>query len=128
MIAALLLLTAAPEPELNCIDPQAQQEMNRCAALEFERADAEMNVQWRLTVVAMKEGDRDLDRKYDREPGYYETLLAAQRAWLTYREKHCLGESFEARGGSLAPLLHGTCMTALTRARSKQLRELAGEE
>ena len=125
MIAAILLLAAAAgEPEVNCVDPQAQQEMNFCAAREFERVDAEMNVQWRATVAAMKEADRSIDRTYDKEPGYYETLLAAQRAWLVYREKHCLGESFEARGGSLAPLLHGTCMTELTKVRIRQLKEL----
>ena len=126
MIAALLLMAAAPA--LNCKDPQAQLEMNMCAQRDFERADTELNAQWRATAVGMRESDRGIDRKYDREPGYFETLLAAQRAWITYRRQHCLGESFEARGGSLSPLLFSTCMSELTRERTKQLKALVEVE
>ena len=126
MIAWLLLFAAASA--LNCKDPQAQLEMNMCAQREFERADVELNTQWRATAAAMRESDRGIDRKYDREPGYFETLLAAQRAWITYRQQHCLGESFEARRGSLSPLLFSTCMSELTRERTKQLKALVEVE
>ena len=127
MIAALLLLAAAPAVEEDCGD-LPQQPMNLCFLREFERTDAEMNAQWALTSKVLKDADREIDRKWDRQPGYFETLLAAQRAWLTYRDQHCLGESFEARGGTLAPTLHSTCKTALTRERIKQLKALAGME
>jgi uncharacterized protein YecT (DUF1311 family) len=123
---ALLLLAAAPA--LDCRNPMAQQDMNQCAWIDFQRADAALNAQWRRTVAAEREADKSVDRKYDSQPGYYETLLAAQRAWLTYRDNHCLGASFEARGGSLAPLLEATCKTALTEARTRELRALAGED
>lgn len=126
MIAALFLLFAA-EPQWNCDDPQDQSTMNMCAHRDFQRADAELNAQWRLTVAALREADKGVDRKYDRQPLHYDTLLAAQRAWLIYRDKHCEGESFEARGGSMQPMLASGCKAQLTRARTKQLRELAGE-
>ena len=126
MIAALLLLAAAPaEAEETCANPQTQLMMNTCSYQDFERADAAMNAQWRLTMAAMKRYDQTLDRKYDRQPGYAETLLAAQRAWLTYRDQHCLSESFYARGGSMAPMLVSGCKASLTDARTKQLKELA---
>lgn len=76
----------------------------------------------------MKQSDKGIDRSYDSQPGYHETLLAAQRAWLTYRDQHCLNESFEARGGSLSPFLHSTCLIALTKARIGQLKELVESE
>ena len=128
MIAALLLLAAA-EPALDCTrDDLPQMGMNMCAYRDFERADAAMNAQWRLTMAEMKEADRTIDRSYDRQPTHAATLLAAQRAWLTYRDQHCLGESFTARGGSMAPMLVSGCKASLTEARTKQLKELAETE
>ena len=125
MIAAFLLLAAAPADELDCSSGDLpQQGLNICAARDAEKADAELNAQWKLTTDAMKDRDREIDRTYDRQPGYFETLLAAQRAWLTYRDKHCLAASFEMRGGSGAPMIHGGCMAELTRARTAQLKAL----
>ncbi len=126
MIAALLLVAAAPlADELDCSTGDLpQQGLNICAAREAENADAELNAQWRLTSDAMKASDREIDRTYDKQPGYFETLLSAQRAWLTYRDKHCLVASFEMRGGSAAPMIHGGCMAELTRARTAQLKSL----
>ena len=132
ILAATLLLIAqagAAEAVDECVDPQAQQTMNMCAARDFEAADAALNEQWELTAAAMKEADAELDRAYDEQPGYYETLLEGQRAWLKFRDAQCLMESFEARGGSMQPMLHAFCMTYLTELRTQQLRVLlAGPE
>jgi uncharacterized protein YecT (DUF1311 family) len=124
MIAALLLLAAAvPTAEEDCGD-LPQQSMNLCVYRNFERVDAAMNAQWKITAAAMKVADAALDRTYDRDPGYFDTLLAAQRAWLTYREQHCLSASFEARGGSMSPMLDSGCKLRLTKERMKQLKDL----
>jgi uncharacterized protein YecT (DUF1311 family) len=122
MISAFIL--AAAEPKLDCADPQDQSSMNMCAERDFERADAEMNAQWRLTVAAERAADKDVDRKYDRQPLAYDTLLAAQRAWLTFRDQQCLLASFYARGGSMQPMLESGCKAELTKARTKQLKSL----
>ena len=45
MKSPLALLLAAQDPQWNCENPQAQQEMNYCAARDFERADA--GLPWR---------------------------------------------------------------------------------
>ena len=68
--------------------------------------------------------DRGIDRTYDKDPGYFATLLAAQRAWLSYRSQQCLLESFEMRGGSGAPMVHSLCMSRITRERTGQLKSL----
>ncbi|MEM1194920.1 MAG: lysozyme inhibitor LprI family protein [Pseudomonadota bacterium] len=117
-----------PNPEWNCEEPTRQQEMNWCAAQEFRAADEALNAQWRATSAIMKRRDSALLRyepEGDGTPGYFETMLEAQRAWLTYRDQHCRVEGFVARGGSLEPLLVTTCKTALTEARTKELKELA---
>jgi uncharacterized protein YecT (DUF1311 family) len=129
VIVAALLLVAAPvdDPSIDCDNQRYQVEMNYCARQAYERADAAMNVQWKLTVAAMRERDRHIDRKYDSQPTHDATLLASQRAWLTYRDQQCLNESFAARGGSMAPMLHSGCMERLTKARTAELKALVEE-
>ncbi|MED5205071.1 MAG: lysozyme inhibitor LprI family protein [Pseudomonadota bacterium] len=119
LVAVLMLMQGAP---LDCADPYTQMAMNRCAVLEFQESDAELNAQWKLTAAEMKR--RDADRIDDGRPGYFETLLAAQRAWIAYRDTHCTAEGYYARGGSMESLLVSTCMTDLTKQRTRDLRDL----
>lgn len=117
-----------PNPDWNCDDPVQQQEMNWCADLEFASADDALNHQWAETSALMKARDEAWEAtvvpQWDDRPGYFATLLEAQRAWLVYRDTHCRSDGYAARGGSLEPLLVSTCKTALTNVRTEQLREL----
>ncbi len=121
--AAFLL--SAQDPQWNCENPQAQQEMNYCAAQDFQRADAELNAEFRRATSAAQQADRE-EAGYrvegDNRPGEEATLREAQRAWLAFRDAHCRLEGYEARGGSLEPMLYEGCRAALTRARTAQLR------
>ncbi|WP_296718674.1 lysozyme inhibitor LprI family protein [Erythrobacter sp.] len=127
LILPLLLQSAEPPvPGWNCDDPQVQQEMNWCAARDFEVADERLNSQWKETAAAMKARDASFVEYAgdDTREGYFESLLEAQRAWLRYRDAHCRLEGYYARGGSLEPLLVSTCKARLTRMRTDELREL----
>ncbi|MGB3470915.1 MAG: lysozyme inhibitor LprI family protein [Erythrobacter sp.] len=129
---ALVLLNPAsqspPDPEWNCDNPMRQQEMNWCAANDYAEADEALNAQWRKTSAKMKARDESV-QKYlpegDGRPGYFQSLLEAQCAWLTYRDAHCRVDGYTARGGSLEPLLVSTCKTGLTEARTAELWNLA---
>jgi uncharacterized protein YecT (DUF1311 family) len=123
----LALAVVADEPKVDCDNAMAQFELNACAYQDYERADAAMNAQWKITSARMKAIDADFDRTQDNRPGYFDTLLAAQRAWLTYRDKHCTGEGYTMRGGSAEPMVFSGCMTQLTEARTKQLKDLIEE-
>ncbi|MBJ7441670.1 MAG: DUF1311 domain-containing protein [Sphingopyxis sp.] len=128
IIASLLLLaTTADDPSIDCDNQRYQVEMNYCAGKDYEVADVALNAQWKRTVATMRERDKTIDRRYDAQPTHYDALLAAQRAWLTYRDQHCLNESFAARGGSMAPMLHSGCMARLTKARTAELQALVEE-
>lgn len=124
MIALLPFLLLAGEPAPDCDNAVTQMAMNQCAQLEYTAADAELNAQWKITSAAMKQRDANLDREYDSRPGYFETLLAAQRAWLAYRDNHCRSAGYFARGGSMEPMLVSFCLAKLTAARTEQLKEL----
>jgi len=111
--------------EFHCDDPQNQMEMNICAGLDFERADAELNILWRQVVASARARDRELDRRYDQRPTSEAKLREAQRAWLVFRDAHCAVQGYdEARGGSMEPMVYGTCRAELTRQRIAQLRGL----
>ncbi len=134
MIATLflpLLLQSAPTPEppvpgWNCDDPQVQQEMNWCAGRDFEVADERLNAQWEATSKVMKQRDAEWAEigSADTRPGFFRSLLEAQRGWLRYRDAHCRLDGYTARGGSLEPLLFSTCKARLTRMRTEELKEL----
>ncbi len=125
----LALLLAAQDPEWNCENPQAQQEMNYCAAQDFRRADAELNAAYRAAVAEAQQADREYRILDDEaggrptgEPGWEASLREAQRAWVSFRDAQCRLQSFEARGGSMQPMLDSGCKATLTRARTAELR------
>jgi uncharacterized protein YecT (DUF1311 family) len=121
---ALLAAHQTPSEQWNCADPQAQSEMNACAAIDFERADAELDAEYRRAIDHARANDREESGRMegDDRPGEEASLREAQRAWLAYRDAHCRLQGYEARGGSMEPMLYAGCRTGLTRARSAQLR------
>ena len=125
-VLALVLASLAASPtayeEHHCDEPMAQMDMNACAALDFEAADGELNRLWREVITAARESDRDIDRSYDKRPTSEAVLRDAQRAWIKYRDAHCTYDGYEARGGSMEPMLYNGCRARLTRERIAQLR------
>jgi uncharacterized protein YecT (DUF1311 family) len=128
MISLILggLLLAAQEP--NCEDPQNQAEMNHCAGISFQRADAELNRIWPRLLAGAREADADINREFDDRPTGEQVLRAAQRAWITFRDQHCAHEGYEARGGSMESLLYNGCRARLTEERIKQLQPTSLED
>lgn len=122
---------APPNPDWNCEEPIQQQEMNWCADRDYAIADSAMNAQWRETSARMKARDADFAEYQpdgDGRPGFFDSLLEAQRAWLKFRDAHCRLDGYSARGGSLEPLLVSTCKTGLTNRRTRDLELLADSE
>ena len=111
VLALFLCAPAAEAQDWNCKDPGnlPQQGMNFCAAQAYARSDAVLNQVW--------------DRVYPPVRGSTlgDKVLTAQRAWLTFRDAACDSEAAVFEGGSLAPLIHATCMTRLTEARIRDL-------
>ena len=126
MILTAMLLQAseqAAQPKVDCKEPMTQMAMNICAGRDYEAADRKLNAVWKKVSAEMKQLDANTDIQ-DGRPGYFQTLLTAQRAWLVYRDTHCRSEGYLARGGSMEPMLISGCKAQLTRARTAQLREL----
>ncbi|ENN89867.1 putative urease-associated protein [Rhizobium freirei PRF 81] len=110
------------EQKIDCAKAEAQTDMNICAALDFDTADKALNVQYKKTRAAMAAIDSDLDNDMK---GAEKALIKAQRAWVDYRDGECEAQGFQARGGSMEPMMVSGCKADLTRKRTKELKELA---
>jgi uncharacterized protein YecT (DUF1311 family) len=123
------LIIAVSDDAPGCAKTETQLDLNECAGRAFEEADAKMNAQWKRTLAHMRAldsgsgGDPD-----DKRPGYAQTLLNAQRAWLVYRDAHCTSEGYYARGGSMEGMLYNQCRAALTDERTEQLADLTKDD
>jgi uncharacterized protein YecT (DUF1311 family) len=94
-----------------CVDGQTTVEMRECAGKEYKRADAELNAAYKKLMATLS------DR------GHQAALKAAQQSWLKYRDANCEFEAFLNRGGTIYPVIYTSCLTTMTGARTKELRE-----
>ncbi|MBP1861284.1 lysozyme inhibitor LprI family protein [Rhizobium herbae] len=115
---------AQEEPQVDCENAMAQSEMNFCANKDYEAADKELNAAYRKTMAAMKETDKELGEINANYVGAVEALKKAQRAWIDYRDGQCELAGFEARGGSMEPMLVSGCLADLTKKRTEELKGL----
>lgn len=123
---ALLAITSpqtaiAQSDDLDCSNPQNQTTMNRCAFLDFEEADLELNAIWPAARKANATFAQYLteERKADAN-----ALLEAQRAWIKFRDAHCTSIAMPNAGGTIYPLIYNSCRANVTRQRTEQLRAL----
>lgn len=114
----LLLAMPAGAQDLDCENAMAQQEMNACAAQDYDEADAALNAAYKQARAAMKTLDANLEPA---DRGAEAALLAAQRAWLPYRDAACASEGWLMHGGSAEPLVVYGCLATLTRQRTQDL-------
>lgn len=125
--AVLSLLALAPVPaalagSVDCSAAMAQQDINQCLAEDWQAADAELNRAYKAARARAAEIDSllELDQR-----GAADSLKAAQRAWIVFRDAACATEGFVMRGGSAEPMLVYGCLAGLTRSRTADLLRFA---
>lgn len=106
LMALLGLVGSAALAAEPCDDPRDQASLNACAAQGLQAADAELNRQF-----------EEIERLLDRDTAGRKMFLAAQQAWLDFRDAECAFRASGVEGGSIYPLIHANCLTALTEAR-----------
>jgi uncharacterized protein YecT (DUF1311 family) len=124
IVLALILTIALPVigqqvDDADCDDPQTQAEMNGCANIRLQAADAELNREWGSLRTRLTTAEDDLGYE-----GWFDTALEGQRGWLAYRDGQCATEGYEARGGSMEMMMVVYCKTRLTQARVRELRNM----
>jgi uncharacterized protein YecT (DUF1311 family) len=114
VLATLLVSLSDPAPVMagvNCQSPLTQADINTCAAITAKEADQALNQAYQQLKASLS-------------PPQDALLVAAQLAWIRFRDTHCeLERSFEA-GGSLSTTSHLECVRRMSSAREKELRAL----
>ena len=123
---SLVLLSASGQrrrPKPDCYETaMSQHAMNRCAAQEFEKADAELNSVYQRLLEENKE-----DRLF------VEKMTEAERAWVAFRDAQMEAFYPETENplgayGSVYPMCYERAKAKLTRERTAQLRAMLGRQ
>jgi uncharacterized protein YecT (DUF1311 family) len=115
---AVLALACAAAPawaQDPCEGAVTQLDLNDCTHAAWMAADEELNLAYGAALEAA--------RQYDSWPeGRAEdTLRAAQRAWVAYRDAACEAEAALWDGGSAQPMILSGCLGRLTTQRTDDL-------
>jgi len=125
----LLLFHPAPDnPPRNadsakpCSEAKVPSAANECFAKLYTDTDAQLNATYNKIVDAMKILLAGAQRRNDpaqiaHHQAALDRLLAAQRAWLNYRDLHCDSVKFQYDGGTISPAIWSQCMAETTRQR-----------
>jgi len=111
LILGCLLLPAGAARADACKSDATQRDLDECAARDFEQADSALNGTYR----------KIMDRLHD-DAEARTLLVAAQKAWLGFRDAECAFDASGTRGGTIHPMLVAGCRAQLTRDRTKVLQ------
>lgn len=111
------------QPQVDCEDPMTQLDMNICSRQEFKVADKALNEQW-SKIAVHKKANNEAAQRNGVEGGYFEILLKSQRAWISFKDRHCDAVADSYRGGSIRPLIYNKSRTKLTKQRTDQLQKM----
>jgi uncharacterized protein YecT (DUF1311 family) len=95
---------------------QSQMEMTAQSWAEFEKADKELNAVYQKVMKTM---DDDVARK---------KLIAAQKAWVAFRDAQAELDADAERGGSLSNQVRAISETDLTKARIAELKKYLADQ
>jgi uncharacterized protein YecT (DUF1311 family) len=110
--AAALLFAALPAAAQDCPD-ESQAGLNQCAADAYKKADAALNAAYKQVMARLKDSEDAA-----------KSLVAAQRAWIGYRDAECDFMSSGVEGGSARPMIAAQCLEQLTTQRADELKAL----
>lgn len=91
---------------------QSQPELNAQALAEFEKADKELNEVYQKVLKQLSD-DEITKQKF----------IAAQKAWIKFRDAEAELEADSERGGSMENMVRSNSETELTKARTAELKK-----
>lgn len=94
-------------------DTADQTTLDQCADRDRVAADRALNQVYQQVTQRLAGPDL-LDRR--------KALLAAQRAWIAFRDAQCRLDSVGVDGGSAYPMIYADCIAGLTQARTAKLK------
>ena len=110
LLIALFAYPAVAQNDLDCETASTTTDINHCLSLELDAAEAEM--------------EKYLHKSQERYAGdrvVVDSIVAAQNAWLVYREAHCSSVFNVWRDGTIRTSMSIGCSLELTRQRTFDL-------
>lgn len=113
MLAALAPLTGMVPAAWadDCDNASDQATMNECAGKSFKASDTELNTLYKQIEARLKD-DQDKAK----------LLVAAQKAWIAFRDAECDFSAAGVAGGSVYPMIVLQCRDGLTQNRVKDFK------
>ena len=107
-VAGLFLTTSA---WADCREQRTQTDINLCFAKQYKQEDKKLNQIYNSYAKTLDKADKKL-------------LVAAQRGWVSYKEKDCELSANGYKGGSIYSQLVTQCLIEKTQVRTKELNIL----
>lgn len=109
-LASLSFTTVAADKVLDCDNVISTLEINQCASIELEAAQAELT---KYLEASFEHNDYD--------PELIESIKIAQKDWLVYMSSHCDSVYTQWRDGTIRGVMAISCKTKLTKQRSHEI-------
>ncbi|PHX03848.1 lysozyme inhibitor LprI family protein [Vibrio splendidus] len=110
LLTCLPLLASASDDAIDCENAMNTLEINQCAAIELESAQAELD----KYLAASFEHNA-----YDAE--LVASIKKAQESWQAYMTAHCDSVYTQWRDGSIRGIMALSCKTTLTKQRTHEV-------
>jgi uncharacterized protein YecT (DUF1311 family) len=110
-----------PPASLNktCGQKSSEVETLGCTDAAYRKSDAELNEVWRKVLAKVASGNAGQQKPQQ----WKDDLIAAEQAWVAFRDKDCNGaRSDEYWGGSGRDLAVTSCLYEYTVERAKDLK------
>lgn len=107
LLAALSAVSARAD---SCDSATTQADMTACYDATLKGADKKLNAVY-----------REIESRLGDDPDTRKLLVAAERAWIGFRDAECAFSASGGEGGSAYPMTVSMCLADLTAARTKQL-------
>jgi uncharacterized protein YecT (DUF1311 family) len=108
LLAAAYAEAAERRNPFQCKRDGNQQELNACAANDYEAADKALGRKYKEILASLP-------------PAKQKDLRQQQRAWVKQRDPHCKAETKSYQGGSIWPLEFLGCLKSSTERRTQEL-------
>ncbi|MGB3834544.1 MAG: lysozyme inhibitor LprI family protein [Mesorhizobium sp.] len=85
-------------------------------------ADSDPNADFHKADKALNETFRQIEKRLADDTSGKARLIAAQKAWIAFRDAECTFQSSGEDGGTAAPMVATSCRATLTEDRTRQLK------
>ncbi|MEZ8692631.1 lysozyme inhibitor LprI family protein [Vibrio splendidus] len=110
LLTCLPLLASASDDVIDCENAMNTIEINQCAAIELESAQAELD---KYLTASFEHNAYDAD--------LVASIKKAQESWQAYMSAHCSSVYTQWRDGSIRGLMALSCKTTLTKQRTHEV-------